>query len=102
MAELPLQGRPVRAGGRRRQSLARRTGTRFVARFLLAWALLRLGHLGAAGVSQAANRGVAVTVGGWFLAHRHGRLQGFADANKNGVDDRLESAEPATSSEMSS
>lgn len=34
--------------------------------------------------------GVAVAVGGWFLAHRHGRLQGFVDANKNGVDDRLE------------
>jgi len=25
-----------------------------------------------------------------FLAHRHGRLQGFVDANRNGVDDRLE------------
>jgi hypothetical protein len=34
--------------------------------------------------------GVAVAVGGWFLAHRHGRLQGFVDANKDGVDDRLE------------
>jgi hypothetical protein len=34
--------------------------------------------------------GVAVAVGGWFLAHRHGRLQGFLDANKNGIDDRLE------------
>ena len=34
--------------------------------------------------------GVGVAVGGWFLAHRHGRLQGFVDANKNGVDDRLE------------
>jgi hypothetical protein len=33
---------------------------------------------------------VALTVGGWFLAHRHGRLQGFVDANKNGIDDRLE------------
>ena len=37
--------------------------------------------------------GVAVAVGGWFLAHRHGRLQGFVDANKNGVDDRLETKE---------
>lgn len=36
--------------------------------------------------------GVGVAVGGWFLAHRHGRLQGFVDANKNGVDDRLEKA----------
>ena len=36
--------------------------------------------------------GVAVAVGGWFLAHRHGRLQGFVDANKNGLDDRLEKA----------
>ncbi len=36
--------------------------------------------------------GVGVAVGGWFLAHRHGRLQGFVDANKNGVDDRLENA----------
>ncbi len=34
--------------------------------------------------------GVALAVGGWFLAHRHGRLQGFVDANKDGVDDRLE------------
>src|SRR5215471_14120096 len=34
--------------------------------------------------------GVAVVVGGWFLAHRHGRLQGFVDANKDGVDDRVE------------
>jgi hypothetical protein len=39
--------------------------------------------------------GVAVAVGGWFLAHRHGRLQGFVDANKNGVDDRLETKEVA-------
>ncbi len=35
--------------------------------------------------------GVGVAVGGWVLAHRHGRLQGFVDANKNGIDDRLES-----------
>ena len=35
---------------------------------------------------------VLMAVGGWFLAHRHGRLQGFVDANKNGIDDRLESA----------
>ena len=34
--------------------------------------------------------GVGVGVGGWFLAHRHGRLQGMVDANKNGIDDRLE------------
>jgi hypothetical protein len=34
--------------------------------------------------------GVATAVGLWFLAHRHGRLQGFVDANQNGVDDRLE------------
>ena len=34
--------------------------------------------------------GVGVAVGGWFLAHRHGRLQGFVDANRDGVDDRLE------------
>ena len=34
--------------------------------------------------------GVAAAVGGWFLAHRHGRLQGFVDANKDGVDDRLD------------
>ena len=31
---------------------------------------------------------VGVAVGGWFLAHRHGRLQGFVDENKDGVDDR--------------
>ncbi|HMP82708.1 MAG TPA: hypothetical protein PKA41_08415 [Verrucomicrobiota bacterium] len=36
--------------------------------------------------------GVAAAVGLWFLAHRHGRLRGFVDANKNGVDDRLEVA----------
>jgi hypothetical protein len=34
--------------------------------------------------------GVAAAVGLWFFAHRHGRLQGFVDANKNGLDDRLE------------
>ena len=39
--------------------------------------------------------GVSVAVGGWFLAHRHGRLQGFVDANKDGVDDRLEKPEKA-------
>jgi hypothetical protein len=27
--------------------------------------------------------GVGVAVGGWFLAHRHGRLQGVVDANRN-------------------
>ena len=36
--------------------------------------------------------GVAVLVGGWFLATRYGRLRGFVDANKNGVDDREEGA----------
>jgi hypothetical protein len=36
--------------------------------------------------------GVGVAVGGWFIAHRHGRLQGFVDANKNGIDDRLETS----------
>jgi hypothetical protein len=34
--------------------------------------------------------GVGLAVGGWFLAHRHGRLQGFVDANRDGVDDRVE------------
>lgn len=34
--------------------------------------------------------GVALAVGAWFLAHRHGKLQGLVDANQNGVDDRLE------------
>ena len=34
--------------------------------------------------------GVGITVGGWFLAHRHGRLQGFVDANRDGIDDRLQ------------
>ena len=32
--------------------------------------------------------GVALAVGAWFLAHRHGRLRGMVDANKNGVGDR--------------
>lgn len=36
--------------------------------------------------------GVALAVGGWFLAHRHGQLKGFVDANKNGIDDRIEAA----------
>jgi uncharacterized membrane protein len=36
--------------------------------------------------------GVAAAVGVWFFAHRHGKLQGLVDANKNGVDDRLEAA----------
>ena len=35
---------------------------------------------------------VTVAVGGWFLAHRHGQLKGFVDANKNGIDDRTEAA----------
>jgi hypothetical protein len=39
-------------------------------------------------------------VGGWFLAHRHGRLQGFVDANKNGIDDRLESPSATKGSEL--
>ena len=39
--------------------------------------------------------GVASAVGLGFLAHRHGRLQGFVDANKNGVDDRLETSKAA-------
>lgn len=30
--------------------------------------------------------GVGVAVSGWFLAHRHGRLQGVVDTNKNAVD----------------
>ena len=36
--------------------------------------------------------GVALAVGGWFLAHRYGRMRGFGDANQNGVDDRVEGA----------
>jgi hypothetical protein len=36
--------------------------------------------------------GVALAVGGWFVAHRYGRMRGFVDANKNGVDDRVEKA----------
>ena len=34
--------------------------------------------------------GVGVGVGGWFLAHRYGRLRGMVDANKDGIDDRVE------------
>ncbi|MFN7138789.1 MAG: hypothetical protein ACK4UN_05585 [Limisphaerales bacterium] len=34
--------------------------------------------------------GVVLTVGGWFIAHRYGKMRGFVDANKNGIDDRLE------------
>lgn len=35
---------------------------------------------------------VAAAVGVWFLAHRHGRLRGFVDANKDGIDDRVKGA----------
>ena len=41
--------------------------------------------------------GVALAVGGWFLAHRYGRMRGFVDANQNGVDDRVEGVKPAGS-----
>ena len=36
--------------------------------------------------------GVALAVGGWFLAHRHGQLRGLIDTDKNGVDDRIQAA----------
>ncbi len=36
--------------------------------------------------------GVTALVGGWFFAHRHGRLRGFVDANRNGIDDRSETS----------
>lgn len=39
---------------------------------------------------------VGVAVGLWFLAHRHGRLQGIVDANRNGVDDRAETVSGKT------
>ena len=39
--------------------------------------------------------GVAAAVGLWFLAHRHGKLQGFVDANKDGVDDRVQTVKEA-------
>jgi hypothetical protein len=39
--------------------------------------------------------GVTVVIGAWFLAHRHGRLRGLVDANRNGVDDRLEQSQKA-------
>jgi hypothetical protein len=38
--------------------------------------------------------GVALAVGAWFLAHRHGQLRGLVDASKNGVDDRVENLKP--------
>ncbi len=38
--------------------------------------------------------GVALGLGAWSLAHRRGRMRGFVDANKNGVDDRLEQRNP--------
>jgi hypothetical protein len=34
--------------------------------------------------------GVAVTVGGWFLAHRHGQLRGAADSNGEPKTDLVE------------
>ncbi len=41
------------------------------------------------------NEGILIAAGiglpaVWFFVHRHGRLQGLVDANKNGIDDRLE------------
>jgi hypothetical protein len=39
--------------------------------------------------------GVAVAVGAWFLAHRHGQLKGMVDANQDGIDDRIEAALPS-------
>jgi hypothetical protein len=41
---------------------------------------------------------VAIAVGGWFIAHRHGKLQGLVDANRNGIDDRLERTSTARTS----
>jgi len=35
-----------------------------------------------------------VAVGDGLLARRHGRWLGFVDANKNGIDDRLETGKP--------
>jgi hypothetical protein len=40
---------------------------------------------------------VALGVGAWFFAHRHGKLRGMVDANKNGIDDRLEAVTPEAS-----
>ena len=37
--------------------------------------------------------GVGAAVGVWFFAHRHGQLRGLVDANRNGIDDRLENKE---------
>jgi hypothetical protein len=34
--------------------------------------------------------GVALAVGGCFLAHRHGQLRGVVDANNSGLADRIE------------
>jgi len=34
--------------------------------------------------------GVALAVGGWFLAHRHGQLRGRVDASKDGVGGRMD------------
>jgi hypothetical protein len=36
--------------------------------------------------------GVGVAVGGWFLAHRYGRMRSFIDANQNSVDDHVENS----------
>ena len=40
--------------------------------------------------------GVAAAVGIWLFAHRHGKLQGLVDANKNGIDDRSEAPTKST------
>jgi hypothetical protein len=37
---------------------------------------------------------VALAVGGWFVAHRHGQLRGMVEGKRNGVDDRLENGKP--------
>jgi hypothetical protein len=43
---------------------------------------------------------VGLAVGGWFLAHRHGELRGIVDANKNGVDDRVEASQTRLTNEL--
>ena len=41
--------------------------------------------------------GVAISVGGWFLAHRHGQLKGLVDANQSGGDEQVGNAKAGKS-----
>ena len=45
--------------------------------------------------------GVALAVGAWFIAYRHGQLCGVVDANKSGADGAPQAAKTAGSRQRS-